>query len=405
MRLLSVSVLAAALLISVPAIAHSQAAEAVSSEAAASEFSEASLINTCASYENFLRRYPGTGEGYAALTRMIDMQCPDAADIGAHLGMFVEAAPAAAEAAAPNDDTVIVTGSRIPLVPWFVFWPGVVLAFAVSLAAALSRANSRWLRAAAGALGFGALWAALDRSLVRWIDALISDYHWYPSDFAADFFAPALSTLLALGIGALVWWRRPHRQMQAAAPARDRSQGPRELQPAGFHTAPDVFLSYKRDERAQIVAISERLDALNISVWFDAEMHSGTTFDAEIEKQVRAAKCVLVCWSPGAVASEWVRAEATIGRQRGVLAAAILKDCDLPPPFNLVHAEDLRAGIGPQNPEWLKVLERIGALVGRPGLAGFEAASAGPDRAALAAWMADYPHDPLFDRAVALLKT
>ena len=136
----------------------------------------------------------------------------------------------------------------------------------------------------------------------------------------------------------------------------------------------DVFISYKRDERALVEGIARRLKALNLSVWFDADMRSGSTFDAEIDRHVRSAKCVLVCWSPGAVASDWVRGEATIGRQRGVLVAAVLVPCSLPAPFNLVHANDLGVGAGPHNPEWRALLATIGALVDRPGLEAYETA-------------------------------
>lgn len=167
---------------------------------------------------------------------------------------------------------------------------------------------------------------------------------------------------------------------------------------------PDVFISYKRDERAEVLAIARRLEALKLHVWFDADMRSGTAFDTEIDRQVRSAKAVLVCWSPGAVASDWVRGEATIGRQRNVLAAAILKHCDLPAPFNLVHADDLTAGAGPSNPEWLRLMERIGMLTGRPGLAAFEALELGRDKSAYAAWIAANSNDPLFDLAVSRLK-
>jgi hypothetical protein len=167
---------------------------------------------------------------------------------------------------------------------------------------------------------------------------------------------------------------------------------------------PDVFISYKRDERAEVLAIAKRLEALKLRVWFDAEMKSGTTFDAEIDRQVRAAKAVLVCWSPGAVASDWVRGEATIGRQRGVLAAAMLKPCDLPAPFNLVHADNLVGGIGPSNPEWLRAVDRIGMLAGRPGLAAYEALELTKDRHAYAAWIAQNAGDPLLDKAVERLK-
>jgi hypothetical protein len=177
---------------------------------------------------------------------------------------------------------------------------------------------------------------------------------------------------------------------------------PAPAKPAG--PPPDVFISYKRDERAEVLAIAKRLEALKLRVWFDAEMRSGTTFDTEIDRQVRAAKVVLVCWSPGAVTSDWVRGEATIGRQRGVLAAVMLKACDLPTPFNLVHADNLVSGIGPQNPEWLRAVERIGQLAGRPGLATYEALELGREKDAYAAWIAQNSGDPLFDRAVERLK-
>jgi hypothetical protein len=174
--------------------------------------------------------------------------------------------------------------------------------------------------------------------------------------------------------------------------------------PAAPSSPPDVFISYKRDERSEVLAIARRLEALKLRVWFDAEMRSGTTFDSEIDRQVRAARAVLVCWSPGAVESDWVRGEATIGRQRGVLAAALLKPCDLPAPFNLVHTENLTGGIGPQNPEWLQLVERLGSLVGRPGLAAFEELENAADRNRYAAWIAAHSADPLLDAAVARLK-
>jgi hypothetical protein len=178
----------------------------------------------------------------------------------------------------------------------------------------------------------------------------------------------------------------------AAAPAKAVPP----VTPAG---APDVFISYKRDERAEVEAIARALKALKLTVWFDAELRSGASFDQEIERQVRAARCVLVCWSPGATASEWVRAEATIGRQRDVLAAVMLLACDLPPPFNLVHTEDLTRG--PGGGGWLNVLERIGALTGRSGLAAFVRAT---DPASLGHWIAAHSRDPLLDTAIARLK-
>ncbi|MEM9738266.1 MAG: toll/interleukin-1 receptor domain-containing protein [Pseudomonadota bacterium] len=186
------------------------------------------------------------------------------------------------------------------------------------------------------------------------------------------------------------------RQASATAPAKASAKP---------FTPPDVFISYKRDERPEVEEIARRLKDLDVSVWFDAELNSGLSFDAEIDRNIREAKCVLVCWSPGAVSSEWVRGEATIGRQRGVLAASMLKPSDLPAPFNLIHAEDLTVGSSVENPGWLNLLGRIGDLIGRPGLARFAAFSVSGDKSAIAAWLAEHPNDPLFDRAVNMLKT
>lgn len=76
----------------------------------------------------------------------------------------------------------------------------------------------------------------------------------------------------------------------------------------------DVFLSYKRDERAAIETIASRLRELGLTVWFDASMSAGETFNAEIDREARAAKAILVCWSPAARQSEWVNAEASSRR-------------------------------------------------------------------------------------------
>lgn len=131
----------------------------------------------------------------------------------------------------------------------------------------------------------------------------------------------------------------------------------------------DVFISYKREERAQVERIAERLRGLGLSVWFDARLPSGESFDEEINRELHAAKCVLVCWSPGAVQSQWVRAEAAIGRDRDVLAAVTLAPTQLYPPFNLIHSVDLANWDGADlHPGWLSVIGRLGALADRPDL-------------------------------------
>jgi hypothetical protein len=131
----------------------------------------------------------------------------------------------------------------------------------------------------------------------------------------------------------------------------------------------DVFISYKREERARVEIIADALHKAGFSVWFDAHLEPGSTFDSEISRQVRGAKCVLVCWSRASVESDWVRSEAAEGRRRRALVACFLEPCDPSVPFNLVHAEDLSSGVLDRyNPAWVKIVSQIGRHAGQPDL-------------------------------------
>ena len=74
----------------------------------------------------------------------------------------------------------------------------------------------------------------------------------------------------------------------------------------------DIFISYSREDRPAARHFAESFAREGFSVWWDAVLRSGETFDEVIEKELRAAKAVVVLWSPRSVASRWVRAEATL---------------------------------------------------------------------------------------------
>ncbi len=143
-------------------------------------------------------------------------------------------------------------------------------------------------------------------------------------------------------------------------------------QRVSFHTASamtDVFISYKREERDKIVLIADRLRALGLDVWFDARLTTGHHFDREIDQHVRKAGCVLVCWSEGALSSEWVRAEAAIGRERNVLVPLMVEACSPPVPFNTLQTENLIGWAGEADHDgWLRAVDQIAGLVQRPEL-------------------------------------
>lgn len=103
----------------------------------------------------------------------------------------------------------------------------------------------------------------------------------------------------------------------------------------------DIFISYSREDRAAARHFAESFAGEGFSVWWDAALRSGQTFDEVIEQELRAAKAVVVLWSPRSCASRWVRAEATLADRRNKLVPAIIEACDRPIIFELTHAADL----------------------------------------------------------------
>ncbi len=136
----------------------------------------------------------------------------------------------------------------------------------------------------------------------------------------------------------------------------------------------DVFISYSSEDRDKITIIAEELVKLKLDVWYDRDLLSGLTYDSQIIQQLNNAKAVLTCWTPKAVGSQWVRGEAEIARNSAKLATCLLEPATLPPPFNIIQTDDLSAWAGQEDdPAWLKLLEQIGQLTDRPGLAAYRA--------------------------------
>ena len=126
----------------------------------------------------------------------------------------------------------------------------------------------------------------------------------------------------------------------------------------------DIFLSYARQDRVTARIFAECLIEEGFTVWWDASLHSGETFDEVIERSLRDAKAVVVLWSPRSVASRWVRAEATLADRRNKLVPAIIEPCDRPIVFELTHTADLAEWRGDRSdPHWRTFVEDLGRLV------------------------------------------
>ena len=104
-----------------------------------------------------------------------------------------------------------------------------------------------------------------------------------------------------------------------------------------------IFISYSSQHRDLTRALADGIEAHfgSGSVWWDqARLRSGDRFSPEITRALDHAKAVVVVWTKGAVASDWVYAEAVrAANQRKVVTvcAADLDTSLIPLPFNVFH--------------------------------------------------------------------
>lgn len=161
----------------------------------------------------------------------------------------------------------------------------------------------------------------------------------------------------------------------------------------------DVFISYSRKHRDTINPLVLRLRALNLSVWFDADIEPGTVFGEEIESRLNEAKCVVVVWTKDAVAKGprgWVHSEADWALSHKKLIQAQIEQVRLSPPFFSSVEPPIELGALGTARAWQLLLEKIGTFTGRPGLSKFERAQRSD--ALLAQWRKRYPSDPIVTR-------
>src|SRR6185369_4265478 len=76
---------------------------------------------------------------------------------------------------------------------------------------------------------------------------------------------------------------------------------------------------------------------------WDRKIPVGRPFDEVIENALQRARCVVVLWTKDAVASRWVRSEASDAAQRQVLVPVLVEEVTIPLEFRQLQALDLRA--------------------------------------------------------------
>jgi hypothetical protein len=103
----------------------------------------------------------------------------------------------------------------------------------------------------------------------------------------------------------------------------------------------DVFLSYASEDRERAAQLAHALGQQGWSVWWDRKIIAGQAFDQAIERELEAARAVVVLWSVNSIASEWVKNEAAVAAERGVLVPALIDSVKLPLEFRRKQTADL----------------------------------------------------------------
>jgi adenylate cyclase len=128
----------------------------------------------------------------------------------------------------------------------------------------------------------------------------------------------------------------------------------------------DVFVSYARSDTGRVAPLVAALERQGWTVWWDPEIDAGEQFDDQIEAELRAAKAVLVVWTPASAASRWVRGEAREAADLGTLVPVRFDGARLPMDVRVIQTTDLDdwaedVGSAP----FQSLLRALGAMIAR----------------------------------------
>lgn len=120
----------------------------------------------------------------------------------------------------------------------------------------------------------------------------------------------------------------------------------------------DVFISYASEDRDRVRPLAQALMARGLSVWWDRALAAGDDYARVIERELGAAKSVVVVWTASSIDSGFVRDEAGRARDQGRLVPVTLdRGVQLPLGFGSIQAEDLTAWNGDESAAQVALVE------------------------------------------------
>ena len=127
----------------------------------------------------------------------------------------------------------------------------------------------------------------------------------------------------------------------------------------------DIFFSYSSLDRERVRPIYQALSEQGFDIFWDQSVPAGTDWDRWIRQHLNDAKCAIVFWSVNSVASDNVRHEATVAKQRGKLVPVLLDPLtaeQFPMGSYSTQGANLSAWAGEiEDVEWTKVQRELEA--------------------------------------------
>ncbi len=122
----------------------------------------------------------------------------------------------------------------------------------------------------------------------------------------------------------------------------------------------DIFISYARADRDKIEKLAAALTSEGYFVWWDRQIEAGAEFSADIERELDAAKAVIVCWSEEGAKSRWVKDEATIAHRAGKLKTISLDGAEPPIGYMQFHSHGMSSWKGGRDePQFVELRDSI----------------------------------------------
>ena len=160
----------------------------------------------------------------------------------------------------------------------------------------------------------------------------------------------------------------------------------------------DIFLSYSRNDRDIAESLAGILPKYGWTLYWDRQLLAGEVYDDVLEREINAARCVIVLWSAKSVASQWVRNEAGEGAERNAMVSVLIEDVKLPLAFRRIQAANLIGWRGDSDDARLAELAKaVSAVLGRsgesPAINAAAAASVSEPRPAAGTWPSGLPSE------------